>query len=75
MEILIVILIVASLYSMAKSSQLHAFSNFMSAKVLDLYKEDDWLHAEINIEGSYKNMLLALPWDYKFEDMIVYEVR
>lgn len=75
MEVLIVLLILASIYSLAKSSQLHAFSNFMAAKVLNLYKEDDWLHADIDIERSYRNMLLSPPWDYKFEDMIVYEVR
>lgn len=74
-EIFIGLLILSSIYSLAKSSQLHAFSNFMSGKVMDLYKEDDWLHADIDIEGSYKNMLLAFPWDYKFENMIVYEVR
>lgn len=66
--------IVFILYSLAKSSQLHAFSNFMAAKVLDLYKEDDWRHMDINIEVSYKNMLLAYPWNYKFESMIKYEM-
>lgn len=74
-EIFLGFLIVGTLYSLAKSSQLHAFSNFMSGKVLNLYKEDDWIHADINIESSYKNMLLSLPWNYKFEEMIVYEVR
>ena len=75
MEALIVILIVASIYSTAKSVQIHAFSNFMSATVYELYKEDDWKHNNIDIERSYRNMTLAAPWNYKFEDMIVYEVR
>lgn len=75
MEGLLVILIVVSVYSMAKGFQLHAFSNFMSSKVFELYKEDDWLHADIDIERSYRNMTLAAPWDFKFEEMIVYEVR
>lgn len=62
---------VGIIYSLAKSSQLHAFSNFMTAKVLNPHKEDE----SIDIERSYRNMLLSPPWDYKFEDMIVYEVR
>jgi hypothetical protein len=75
MEALLGILIVASIYSMAKSFQLHAFSNFMAAKVYELYKDDVWLHADIDIERSYRNMTLAAPWNFKFEEMIVYAMR
>lgn len=73
--VVVVILIIASIYCMVKSFQLHAFSNFMSGKVYELYKQDDWLSADIDIERSYRNMTLAAPWNFKFEEMIVYEVR
>ena len=72
---LISILFLAFMYSLAKSAQLHAFSNVMVREVHELYKSDEWDTRDINVEESYSNLLSSFPWNSNFKEMIVYEVR
>jgi hypothetical protein len=69
------ILLVAFIYSLAKSWQLHAFSNIIAKEVHELYRSDRWTTQDINVEESYSNLLSAFPWNTNFKEMIVYEVR
>jgi hypothetical protein len=69
------ILFLAFMYAVAKSAQLHAFSNVMAQEVHKLYKSDEWDTRDINVEKSYSNLLSTFPWNTNFKEMIVYEVR
>ncbi len=62
-------------YLLLKMLQLHCFSKYMDKEIKDLFDTERWLTDNLNIDASYKKLNRAMPWNYNFASMIVYNAR
>lgn len=70
---IILLLPIAALYTLAKMVQCSRFGAFMHNTIDDLYETDKHMTMDLNIRSSYDNLKRSAPWNYNFQDMIVYE--
>jgi hypothetical protein len=47
----------------------------MDKEIQDLFATERWLTDKLNIDASYKKLNRAMPWNYNFASMIVYNAR
>lgn len=76
-EIFIITVAVGSIlgliYTSFKIRQISKFSDFLHDKIDELYSSNEWRTTDINICESYNRLGRSLPWNTKFDTMVVYD--
>lgn len=72
---LAILLALALAYSVAKMVQIAKFSEYMHQCLDELYEGEKWKSIELDITRSYHNFDRSPAWNYKFQDMVVYESK
>jgi hypothetical protein len=75
MEYFFIVAAMAMTYLLLKMLQLHCFSKYMDKEIKDLFATNRWLTDDLRIDASYKKLNRAMPWNYNFASMIVYNAR
>lgn len=66
---------IALIYAVAKLIQLNLFRKFLYWEIEELFSGDRWETEDICIDSSYEELKRSMPWNYKFETIIVRRYR
>lgn len=74
-NIVFILCFIAGIYCIARFIQLKHFSKFLRYEIEELFSDDRWETEDICIDASYYNLDRSMPWNYKFETIIVRKYR